>query len=52
MGLPLERMHEAPPATNSSITEVVYENGEFKVEKYSFDDHLGDFKVENDMHLQ
>ena len=52
MGLPLEKMHETPPATNSSITEVVYENGEFKIEKYSFDDHLGELKVENDMHLQ
>ena len=52
MGLPLAKMHETPPATNSSITEVVYENGEFKIEKYSFDDHLGELKVENDMHLQ
>jgi probable phosphoglycerate mutase len=52
MGLPLEKMHETPPATNSSITEVIYENGEFKIEKYSFDDHLGELKVENDMHLQ
>ena len=52
MGLPLEKMHETPPATNSSITEVTYENGEFKIEKYSFDDHLGELKVENDMHLQ
>jgi broad specificity phosphatase PhoE len=52
MGLPLEKMHETPPATNSSITEVVYENGEFKIEKYSFDEHLGSLKVENDMHLQ
>lgn len=52
MGLPLEKMHETPPATNSSITEVVYEDGEFKIEKYSFDDHLGELKVENDMHLQ
>jgi broad specificity phosphatase PhoE len=52
MGLPLEKMHETPPATNSSITEVVYANGEFKIEKYSFDEHLGSLKVENDMHLQ
>ena len=52
MGLPLEKMHETPPATNSSITEVIYENGEFKIEKYSFDEHLGSLKVENDMHLQ
>ena len=52
MGLPLEKMHETPPATNSSITEVVYENGCFKIEKYSFDEHLGELKVENDMHLQ
>lgn len=52
MGLPLAKMHETPPATNSSITEVVYENGEFKIEKYSFDEHLGPLKVENDMHLQ
>ena len=33
MGLPLAKMHETPPATNSSITEVIYENGEFKIEK-------------------
>ena len=52
MGLPLEKMHETPPATNSSITEVIYENGEFKIVKYSFDDHLGELKIENDMHLQ
>jgi probable phosphoglycerate mutase len=52
MGLPLEKMHETPPATSSSITEVVYENGEFKIQKYSFDEHLDELKVENDMHLQ
>ena len=52
MGLPLAKMHETPPATNSSITEVIYENGVFKIEKYSFDEHLGELKVENDMHLQ
>lgn len=52
MGLPLEKMHETPPATNSSITEVIYENGVFKIEKYSYDEHLGELKVENDMHLQ
>lgn len=52
MGLPLERMHETPPATNSSITEVIYENGAFKIEKYSYDEYLGSLKVENDMHLQ
>lgn len=52
MGLPLAKMHETPPATNSSITEVVYENGTFKIAKYSFDEHLGALKVENDMHLQ
>lgn len=52
MGLPLAKMHETPPATNSSITEVVYENGEFIIEKYSYDAHLGELRVENDMHLQ
>ena len=52
MGLPLEKMHETPSATNSSITEAVYENGEFRIEKYSFDAHLGELKVENDMRLQ
>ena len=52
MGLPLARMHETPPATNSSITEVVYENGAFTIETYSYDAHLGDLRVENDMHLQ
>ena len=52
MGLPLARMHETPPATNSSITEVEYENGEFIIKKYSFDEHLGELKVANDMHLQ
>lgn len=52
MGLPLSKMHETPPATNSSITEVVYENGVFKIIKYSFDEHLGELKIENDMHLQ
>lgn len=52
MSLPLEKMHETPPATNSSITEVIYENGVFKIEKYSYDEHLGELKVENDMHLQ
>lgn len=52
MGLPLAKMHETPPATNSSITEVSYENGVFTIEKYSFDEHLGELKVENDMHLQ
>jgi len=52
MGYPLERMHETPPATNSSITEVDYESGEFKIVKYSYDDHLGELKIENDMHLQ
>ena len=52
MGLPLAKMHETPPATNSSITEVVYDSGVFKIVKYSFDEHLGELKVENDMHLQ
>ena len=52
MGLPLAKMHETPPATNSSISEVVYENGVFKILKYSYDEHLGELKVENDMHLQ
>lgn len=52
MGYPLERMHETPPATNSSITEVDYESGEFKIIKYSYDGHLGELKIENDMHLQ
>ena len=52
MGLPLAKMHETPPATNSSITEVVYDSGVFKIIKYSFDEHLGELKVENDMHLQ
>ena len=52
MGLPLEKMHETPSATNSSITEVIYENGEFRIEKYSFDAHLGELRVENDMRLQ
>ena len=52
MGLPLSKMHETPPATNSSITEVTYDGGEFKIVKYSFDEHLGELKVENDMHLQ
>ncbi len=52
MGLPLAKMHETPPATNSSITEVTYDNGVFKIENYSMDDHLGELKVENDMHLQ
>jgi len=52
MGLPLAKMHETPPATNSSITEVIYDNGEFKIVKYSFDEHLGELKIENDMHLQ
>lgn len=52
MGLPPAKMHETPPATNSSITEVVYENGEFAIKTYSYDAHLGDLRVENDMHLQ
>ena len=52
MGLPPEKMHETPPATNSSITEVIYENGAFWIETYSYDAHLGDLRVENDMHLQ
>lgn len=52
LGLPPERMHETPPATNSSLTEVIYDKGEFKIVKYSFDDHLGELRVENDMHLQ
>ena len=52
MGLPLAKMHETPPATNSSITEVVYENGVFKIIKYSCDEHLGELRIENDMHLQ
>ena len=52
MGLPPAKMHETPPATNSSITEVVYENGEFTIKTYSYDAHLGDLRVENDMHLQ
>lgn len=52
MGLPLAKMHETPPATNSSITEVTYDGGEFKIVKYGFDEHLGELKVENDMHLQ
>ena len=52
MGYPLERMHEAPPATNSSITEVDYENGEFKIVKYSYDEHLGELRIESNMHQQ
>ena len=52
MGLPLAKMHETPPATNSSITEVTYDRGEFKIIKYSCDEHLGELKIENDMHLQ
>ena len=52
MGLPLAKMHETPPATNSSVTEVTYDKGKFTIIKYSYDDHLGDLKVENDMNLK
>ncbi len=52
MGIPLEKMHETPPATNSSLTEVICHQETYQLVSYSFDEHLGSLRVENDMKLQ
>ena len=40
------------PFKEDTVYYNVCENGEFKIERYSYDAHLGTLRVENDMHLQ
>ncbi|MBQ8426840.1 MAG: histidine phosphatase family protein [Clostridia bacterium] len=44
MGFGLEKMQELPWPNNASVTEVDYQNGEFNMIKYGYDDFMGDIK--------
>lgn len=45
MGLGLEKMQELPWPNNASVTEVEYDNGEFKMIKYGNDEFMGEIKT-------
>lgn len=44
--LSLDTLKDVPWASNASVTEVVYQDGEFSLVEYSKDDFLGELKTE------
>ena len=45
LGKKSDRMNDLDWASNASITEVWYDNGEYSIKNFSFDDYLGELKT-------
>ncbi|MBR2908260.1 MAG: histidine phosphatase family protein [Clostridia bacterium] len=41
----LEEMQNVPWVTNASVSELLYDNGEWRFTRVSYDEHLGELKV-------